>query len=89
MLARFTATNLKSPAKGGWTYVIWPQSAEFFGTRARVKVRASVEGTAFDSAFMPLGDGNHKLPLARALLERTGKAVGDAVTIAVLERRAP
>jgi hypothetical protein len=23
----------RSPAKGGWTYVIWPDSAEYFGTR--------------------------------------------------------
>ena len=25
----FTATLEKSPAKGGWTYVIWPKSATF------------------------------------------------------------
>jgi hypothetical protein len=28
----FTATLVKSPAKGGWTYVVWPDSVEFFGT---------------------------------------------------------
>ena len=30
---RFTAVLQKSPAKGGWTYVVWPESVEFFGTR--------------------------------------------------------
>ena len=28
---QFTAKLRKSPAKGGWSYVIWPESAAFFG----------------------------------------------------------
>ena len=34
MLKEFTATLQQSEAKGGWTYLIWPESAQFFGTRA-------------------------------------------------------
>ena len=32
---QFTATLKKSPNKGGWTYVVMPGSAEYFGTRSR------------------------------------------------------
>lgn len=35
----FTAVLQKSPNAGGWTYVVWPKSAEFFGTHGAVKVR--------------------------------------------------
>lgn len=86
MLARFTAIIEKSPAKGGWTYIVWPQSAAFFGTRARVKVRALAQDKPFQSSFMPLGDGNHKLPLTGELLQQIGKTEGDAIEIWVLER---
>ena len=85
----FTATLLKSPKPGGWTYVIWPQSAAFFGTRGLVKVKAAIDGHAFQSSFMALGDGNHKLPVKAEILEAIGKAPGDSVKVTLLERISP
>lgn len=83
---RFTATLGRVREGDTWTCVQLPGSAAVFGTRGLVKVAGTIDGEPFRGAFMALGDGTHKLPVAAAIRRRIGKTDGDDVEVHLTER---
>jgi hypothetical protein len=82
----FKAKLEKANTKGGWTYVIWPPSKEYFGTGGFVKVNGRIDGKPFRATFMAMGNGKQMLPVKSETRELIGKDVGDEVEIVLEER---
>jgi len=82
----FTAKLRKSPRPGGWTYLVWPESVKFFGTRGLVKINGTIDGHPFRASFMAMGNGKHMLPVKAEVRKVIGKSVGDTVTVRLKER---
>jgi hypothetical protein len=82
----FTAKLRKSLRPGGWTYLVWPESVKFFGTRGLVKIKGTIDGHPFRASFMAMGNGKHMLPVKAEVRKVIGKSVGDTVTVRLKER---
>jgi hypothetical protein len=82
----FTAKLEKSPNRGGWTYLTWPQSVAFFGTKGLVKISGKIDGHPFRASFMAMGGGVHMLPIKTETREAIGKDIGQTVQVVLEER---
>ena len=81
--ASFSGVIIKEDVKGGWTYIVWPGSADFLGTRKAVKVSAKINKHEFNATCLPRGDGTHLLPLSKSVMSSIGKSAGDRVVVEV------
>ena len=80
------SAKLQKSHKGGWTYVVWPNSVKFFGTRGLVKITGTIDGHPFKSSFVAMGDGRHMLPVKLETRRLIGKQAGKTVKVSLKTR---
>lgn len=79
---RFEAEILAG--RGGGAYVEFPFDVEkVYGTRGRVKVRATFDGEPYRGSIAPMGGGVHVLGITKAIRDAIDKSVGDSVVVVV------
>jgi hypothetical protein len=81
----FTA-EITADGNSGWACVVVPSSGEYFGTKKAVKVGGTVDGHPFQATMLPIGGGNHMLPLRAALRKAVGKDKGEKVAVKLDQR---
>lgn len=82
----FTATLLAELGGVSWTCVVVPGSAELLGTTRAAKVTGTVDGAPLSTSLMPVGDGQHMLPVKASILKAIGKSIGDDVDVHLTQR---
>ena len=71
--------------RGAWACVVWPESVTFFGSTRSIKVKGTMNGVPFQTAFLPWGDGTQFLPVSKKILKAMGKQPGNTITVTVEE----
>lgn len=83
-----TFTTQIRQTDNGYALIVWPESVAFFGSAKSVKVKGTMDGQSFQTAFMPVGDGTQFLMVSKKSLKAMNKQVGDTITV-YLEETVP
>jgi len=67
--------------RGIWACVNWAGSVAFFGSTRPVKARGTMNGIAFQTTFLPWGDGAQFLPVSKELLKAMQTQSGDVTEV--------
>ncbi|GAA4374743.1 YdeI/OmpD-associated family protein [Hymenobacter koreensis] len=75
---------LELDSEHGGVFIIVPFSVpEVYGTRAQLKVQATIDGFPYRGSLAPMGDGQHLLIITRQVRNAIEKTWGHTVTVAL------
>jgi hypothetical protein len=67
---------------GSWIFITVPfDAAAEFGGRGRVPVAGTINGFAFRSSLLPVGDGTHRLAVSKPMRAGARADAGDVVAV--------
>jgi hypothetical protein len=70
--------------EGAWTFLRAPFSVEeVFGSRARVPIKGTINGFAFQGSLFPMGNGTHCLMVNKTMQKGAGAKPGDTVHMVI------
>jgi hypothetical protein len=85
----FQAKSKSIGPGGAWTMMAIPFSVEKeWGSRARVSVRLTINGTEFRTSIFPDGNGGHRIMINKAM-QQAGAAPGKSVRVEMTQDTAP
>lgn len=69
---------------GGGAYVFFPYDTEAeFGTKGKVRVKATFNGVPYTGSLIKYGNPQHMLGMLKAIREQTRKGPGDTIEVVV------
>jgi hypothetical protein len=82
----FETDLIRPDTPGSWTYLRVPLDVEgIYGSKSRIPVQGTVDGSPFRSSLLPQGDGAFILVVNKELRDQINKQSGDTVTV-IMER---
>jgi len=77
----------KMQKMGAWTIVITPIDAKkIFGRAGHIRVKGTIDGFPFnDTSLMPMGTGEHCMPIKTKIRKSIRKEAGDTIEIILEE----
>src|SRR5689334_22761879 len=83
---RFKAVLARPEGIGTWTNLTVPFDTEReFGTRARIKVKVTLDGLPVRGTLLPTGEGGHILVVKKEIRDAIRKEAGDSVDVTMEE----
>lgn len=79
--------EIVADSNSGWACVVVPDSKRHLGTGMAVKISGTIDDEPFEATMLPIGDGQHMVPVKATVRKAIGKSIGDSVHLTIDTKR--